>query len=282
MSINPERSIINFNNNKCNNMDTEIDHILNDSPKKASNNMKARKVRIKTDRENSFLEAQFLSDPSWNRKTVQYWKKNLNLKTHQIYKWGFDKKISSKILSKDGEKIEHKRKQNKYIKDYNIHKGSIQYKIDIEATSKVDLDICMTKESSKNSQLLTEIDYNYIVQNLDFEVKSSVNFMDKDWYNLIDIQNPSFFSLEVQTNENLKEEVDDFLEVEDQWNKPVDDTGCLSLKYEEEKIPSFLLQSYREGDFSELLNLNNISTILNEEILEERFWPDESNDFFRI
>lgn len=53
---------------------------------------KSRRIRIKTNEEIEFLEEQFLKDPKWTRKTVQHCKKFLKLRTHQIYKWGFDKK----------------------------------------------------------------------------------------------------------------------------------------------------------------------------------------------
>ena len=49
-------------------------------------------IRAKTEEEIAFLEAQFKLDPTWSRKTVQACKKALNLKTSQIYKWGYDKK----------------------------------------------------------------------------------------------------------------------------------------------------------------------------------------------
>lgn len=58
---------------------------------------KSRFIRNKTDAEVSFLESQFVQDPSWGRSTVQYCKDHLNLGTTQIYKWGFDKK---KLLKK--------------------------------------------------------------------------------------------------------------------------------------------------------------------------------------
>ena len=53
---------------------------------------RVRSIRAKTDEEIKFLEEQFERDPTWNRNTVQICKKALDLKTHQIYKWGFDKK----------------------------------------------------------------------------------------------------------------------------------------------------------------------------------------------
>ncbi|CAI2372626.1 unnamed protein product [Moneuplotes crassus] len=53
---------------------------------------KSRMVRIKTSEEIEFLEDQFRKDPAWSRKTVQHCKKFLRLRTHQIYKWGFDKR----------------------------------------------------------------------------------------------------------------------------------------------------------------------------------------------
>ena len=52
---------------------------------------KSRKIRVKTDEENEFLEDMFIKDPLWTRKTVQICKKALNLTTPQVYKWGFDK-----------------------------------------------------------------------------------------------------------------------------------------------------------------------------------------------
>jgi hypothetical protein len=50
-------------------------------------------VRKKTFKEVAFLEQQFTKDPNWTRASVQICKKALtNLRTDQIYKWGFDKK----------------------------------------------------------------------------------------------------------------------------------------------------------------------------------------------
>lgn len=46
----------------------------------------------KTRFEKEFLETQFSKDPSWSRKTVQLCKTTLNMKTHQVYKWGYDRK----------------------------------------------------------------------------------------------------------------------------------------------------------------------------------------------
>lgn len=70
---------------------------------------KTRLIRVKTPEEVKFLESQFEKDPEWTRKTVQYWKEVLNLGTTQIYKWGFDKKLSverrmKKLLKKNKSK----------------------------------------------------------------------------------------------------------------------------------------------------------------------------------
>ncbi len=46
----------------------------------------------KSPEEVAFLEEEFSKDPSWSRKTVQFCRKALNLRTDQVYKWGFDKK----------------------------------------------------------------------------------------------------------------------------------------------------------------------------------------------
>ena len=73
---------------------------------------KTRLIRQKTPEEVKFLEEQFSKDPSWSRKTVQYWKDVLNLGTTQIYKWGFDKKLS----------LERKEKQRYPKKDRNLRK----------------------------------------------------------------------------------------------------------------------------------------------------------------
>lgn len=54
---------------------------------------KYKPIRPKTEEEIDFLEQQFEKDPTWNRKTVQICKKALNLRTDQIYKWGYDKKL---------------------------------------------------------------------------------------------------------------------------------------------------------------------------------------------
>lgn len=57
------------------------------------NIQQVKAIRMKTPEEVEFLEKQFELDPTWNRKTVQYCKKTLNLRTDQVYKWGFDKKL---------------------------------------------------------------------------------------------------------------------------------------------------------------------------------------------
>ena len=41
------------------------------------------------------LNKAFNKDPSWSRETVQYLKNHLDLKTSQIYKWGYDRKKNS-------------------------------------------------------------------------------------------------------------------------------------------------------------------------------------------
>ncbi|CAI2375278.1 unnamed protein product [Moneuplotes crassus] len=61
---------------------------------------KSRFIRSKTESEVLFLEQQFMQDPSWSRKTVQFCKDYLNLGTTQIYKWGFDKKKLFKKYSR--------------------------------------------------------------------------------------------------------------------------------------------------------------------------------------
>lgn len=55
---------------------------------------KGAKSYKKTPQQIAFLEAEFAKDPSWSRKTVQFCKKALNLRTDQVYKWGFDKKTA--------------------------------------------------------------------------------------------------------------------------------------------------------------------------------------------
>ena len=54
--------------------------------------VRTRLIRVKTQSEIRFLEDQFERDPTWSRETVQNCRNALNLKTQQIYKWGFDKK----------------------------------------------------------------------------------------------------------------------------------------------------------------------------------------------
>lgn len=61
-------------------------------PQKAKKAKLINSVRKKTFKEVAFLEQQFAKDPNWTRATVQICKKALtNLRTDQIYKWGFDK-----------------------------------------------------------------------------------------------------------------------------------------------------------------------------------------------
>lgn len=55
-----------------------------------------KQIRSKTKEEVDFLNMMFEKDPTWNRKTVQLCKKELSLATHQIYKWGYDKKTQLK------------------------------------------------------------------------------------------------------------------------------------------------------------------------------------------
>ena len=69
-----------------------------------------KKIRAKTPQEVAFLEAQFTKDPTWNRRTVQVCKRELkNLRTDQIYKWGYDKKLLLKKRSKGKTPAETKR-----------------------------------------------------------------------------------------------------------------------------------------------------------------------------
>ena len=56
--------------------------------------------RYKTRDEITFLEQQLIKDPSWSRKTVQLWKRTLGMRTDQIYKWGYDRKMAMKRYSK--------------------------------------------------------------------------------------------------------------------------------------------------------------------------------------
>ena len=52
--------------------------------------------RYKTRDEITFLEQQLIKDPSWSRKTVQLCKRTLGIRTDQIYKWGYDRKMAMK------------------------------------------------------------------------------------------------------------------------------------------------------------------------------------------
>ena len=60
------------------------------------------KLRRKNPKEIAFLEEQFAKDPSWSRKTVQLCKRKLKLRTDQVYKWGFDKKVALNKIKKNG------------------------------------------------------------------------------------------------------------------------------------------------------------------------------------
>ena len=62
-------------------------------------------VRIKSSYELQFLEEQFAKDPAWSRKTVQICKKELNLRTDQVYKWGYDKK--KRLRQQNGKQDNH-------------------------------------------------------------------------------------------------------------------------------------------------------------------------------
>lgn len=70
-------------------------------------------IRSKTKHEVEFLERQFEMDPTWSRKTVQICKKALNLKTDQVYKWGYDRK---KLLEKRGVMLPKRVKNRKCAK----------------------------------------------------------------------------------------------------------------------------------------------------------------------
>lgn len=72
-----------------------------------SNNVKG--IYTKTDEEVKFLEEMFQKDPKWGRKTVQICKKELNLRTDQVYKWGYDRK---KLLEKKGITIDSNNHMN--------------------------------------------------------------------------------------------------------------------------------------------------------------------------
>lgn len=62
----------------------------------------ADKAYKKTPQQVAFLEEQFLKDPSWSRKTVQLCKRVLDLRTDQVYKWGFDRKTAQAREKKSG------------------------------------------------------------------------------------------------------------------------------------------------------------------------------------
>mmetsp|Transcript_38511 Transcript_38511/g.44141 ORF Transcript_38511/g.44141 Transcript_38511/m.44141 type:complete len:96 (+) Transcript_38511:355-642(+) len=51
------------------------------------------KKRKKTKEEIAILEAHFVQDPEWTRRTVKALKPLLNLTVDQIYKWGYDRKL---------------------------------------------------------------------------------------------------------------------------------------------------------------------------------------------
>ncbi|CAI2369453.1 unnamed protein product [Moneuplotes crassus] len=78
---------------------------------------KTRLIRVKTPEEVKFLESQFEKDPEWSRKTVQYCKEVLNLGTTQIYKWGFDKKLSAERRKKKLLKLNKSKNRPRKRKD---------------------------------------------------------------------------------------------------------------------------------------------------------------------
>ena len=104
--MNSNNQITSFNSQECKSDRYESKNKLsnsavralncNDSKSSASYSNKRSKKRAKTYEEVKFLEEMYEKDPTWSRKTVQIWKQALNLKTNQIYKWGYDRKKLSK------------------------------------------------------------------------------------------------------------------------------------------------------------------------------------------
>lgn len=87
---------------------------MNSNDAKSSRN--SNKKRAKTYEEIKFLEEMFEKDPTWSRKTVQIWKKALNLKTNQIYKWGYDRKILNKKSSMELGESKSNHEGSKFLK----------------------------------------------------------------------------------------------------------------------------------------------------------------------
>lgn len=69
-----------------------------------------KSLKAKTEDEIKFLNEQFEKDPTWSRKTVQLCKKALNMRTDQVYKWGYDRKqaLKKKNGNSPGRNSDHK------------------------------------------------------------------------------------------------------------------------------------------------------------------------------
>lgn len=158
----------------------DLDYKVNDSTTEDSSNSiknlnvsdcykikNTRLIRQKTEEEVAFLETQFEKDPTWSRATVQYCKNILNLGTTQIYKWGFDKKLSlerkaKKLLRQKQNPQKRRRRRKANPKPRNTLKDLFLAEGDLE--------------DSRMKMYLGKIDYNKEVSEL---------------INLVDIQNYS-------------------------------------------------------------------------------------------
>lgn len=72
----------------------------NRASKKVSSRISKQKRSRKTYDQMIVLFKYFKEDPSWGRSTVQKVKKELGMKTSQIYKWGYDQKIKAENETK--------------------------------------------------------------------------------------------------------------------------------------------------------------------------------------
>lgn len=119
--------------------------------KKGSKINVSSKSYKKTAKEIAFLEEQFLKDPTWSRKTVQYCKKTLNLRTDQVYKWGFDKKVAlDKSKKGRANPLSNRELGLQTRKEIFMHDDLNQYVTEVISGFEAELDLVSLNDISAN------------------------------------------------------------------------------------------------------------------------------------
>lgn len=118
----------------------------NAQSRKTRKNLNAKK-RKKSKEEVAILEAHFVQDPEWTRKTVKALKPLLNLTVDQIYKWGYDRKL---LVEKRKSNAQQKRvRKSKTMK--KMTKASNSLAVDDRDNTRQDWGCSLQKSQEFNS-----------------------------------------------------------------------------------------------------------------------------------